>query len=221
MNKILEKLVKKNFLIKLFSLIFAILIWIYVIGGIKYNITYNAGIKIYSLPKGYAISNALPKKILVKLRGSRIAFTKFNKKLVFKIKGSSLLSKKNTIILGRSFLNLPSGISVIRIYPKIVPITISRVITKYIKILPITKGRLKKGYYIRNIIVFPQYVMVKGPKDIVNHLSLITTQKIFLDHYKSNKTINVGLLNPTKFIKILYNKNVNVSLIIGRSKKNG
>lgn len=221
MNRTLEKLIKKNSLIKLFSLIFAMLIWIYVIGGIKHDVTYSAGIKIYSLPKGYAISNTLPKKILVELRGSRITFMKFNKKLVFKINGSSLLSKKNTVVLGQSYLNLPSGIIVVRIYPKIIPVTISRVVTKYIKILPITKGRLKKGYYIRNIIVFPQYVEVKGPKDIVNHLSVITTQKILLDRYSSNKTINAGLLSPTKFIKILYNKKVSVSLIISRIKKNG
>jgi YbbR domain-containing protein len=219
MNKNLENIVKRNFWLKIISLLFAILIWGYVIGGKKYDVVYNARLNIYSLPKGYAVSNTLPKKVFVKLRGSRIAFMKLNKEIIFKINGSSLLSKKNTLILSRFYLNIPSGIHVIRIHPKIIPVILSRIIVRYIKILPITKGQLGKGYYIRNIITFPQYVKVKGPKDIVDHLSVITTKKINLSKYKSNTVVKTFLIRPTKLIKILYNKKINVNLIIGGLKK--
>lgn len=220
MNKSIENIIKRNFWLKVISLLFAILIWAYVVGGKKYDVTYYARLSIYSLPKGYAVSNTLPKKILVKLRGSRIALMRLNKKIIFKINGSSLLSKKNTLILSQSYLNIPSGVRIIRIYPKIIPVLLSRIIVRYIKVLPITKGQLEKGYYIKNIITFPHYVKVEGPKDIVDHLSVITTKKIDLAHYKSNAVIKAFLIRPTKFIKILYNKKVNISLFIGRLKNN-
>ncbi len=223
MNKNLRNIIniiKDNFWLKLISLFIAIFIWIYVIGGKKYDINLHAGLKIYALPKGLAISNTLPKKIIVKLRGSKISFMKLNKKIYFRINGSSLLSKKNTLILGQSYLNLPSGIRVVRIYPKIIPVIISRVVVKYIKILPIFKGKFQKGYYLKNISFFPQYVKIKGPEDIVDNLSVITTKKINISNFKNNETVRIKLLDPTKLIKILYNRKININLIVDRIKKN-
>ena len=218
MNKNIENLLKKNFWLKLLSLCIAIIIWAYVIGGKKHDVIYTAGLIIHPLPKGYAISNILPNNIHVKLRGSKIALGKLNKKIFFKIDGSSLLGKKNTIVLSGSYLDLPSGIRVINIHPKIIPVMVSRVIIRYVKVLPITTGKLQTGYYLKNINVFPQYIKVKGPKDIVGHLSVITTQSIDLSHYKKGELLMVSLRKPTKLVKILYNKKVNVSLTIVKSK---
>ena len=216
MGKYLENLIKKNFWLKLFSLIFAVIIWAYVVGGTKRDAVYTAGLAIEHLPKGYAVSNTLPVKIHLKLRGSRIALMKLNKKIIFKINGYSLLSKKNTIILGSAYLNLPNGIKIIKIRPRIFPIIISRIITKYIKVLPVTVGALPKGYILKSMGVFPQYVIVRGPRDIVDHLSVITTMKINLDNIGKNKLLTVSLRKPTKLVKILYNKKVNVNIAVKR-----
>ena len=216
MGKYLENLIKKNFWLKLFSLIFAVIIWAYVVGGTKRDAVYTAGLVIEHLPKGYAVSNTLPVKIHLKLRGSRIALMKLNKKIIFKINGYSLLAKKNTIILSSAYLNLPNGVKIIKISPRIVPVIISRIITKYVKVLPVTAGDLSKGYILKGIGVFPQYVMVKGPRDIVDHLSVITTMKINLNNIGKNKLLTVSLRKPTKLVKILYNKKVNVNITVER-----
>jgi YbbR-like protein. len=126
------------------------------------------------------------------------------------------LAKKNTIILGSAYLNLPNGVKIIKIRPRIVPIIISRIITRYVKVLPVTVGTLPKGYILRSIEVFPQYVRVKGPRDIVSHLSVITTMKINLNNIGKNKLLTVSLRKPTKLVKILYNKKVNVNIAIER-----
>ena len=216
MGKYLENLIKQNFWLKLFSLIFAVIIWAYVVGGTKRDAVYTAGLAIEHLPKGYAVSNTLPVKIHLKLRGSRIALMKLNKKIIFKINGYSLLAKKNTIILSSAYLNLPNGVKIIKISPRIVPVIISRIITKYVKVLPVTAGDLSKGYILKGIGVFPQYVMVKGPRDIVDHLSVITTMKINLNNIGKNKLLTVSLRKPTKLVKILYNKKVNVNITVER-----
>jgi hypothetical protein len=216
MSKYLEKLVKKNFWLKLFSLIFAVIVWAYVVGGTKQDAVYKAGLAVEHLPKGYAVSNKLPAKIHLKLRGSRIALMKLNKKIIFRINGYSLLAKKNTILLSGSYLNLPNGVKTISIRPRIIPVIISRIVTRYIKILPITSGSIPKGYQLKNMRVFPQYVPVRGPRDIVEHLSVITTMKIDLDNIDKNGQLSVFLRKPTKLIKILYNKKVNVNITLER-----
>jgi hypothetical protein len=218
--KNIKNILRGNSWLKIISLFIAIFIWIYVIGGKKYDINLHAGLKIYALPKGLAISNTLPKKIIVKLRGSKVSFMKLNKKIYFRINGSSLLSKKNTLILSQSYLDLPSSIRVVSIYPKIIPVIISRIVVKYIKVLPLFKGKLKMGYHLKNISFFPQYVKVKGPKDIVDNLSVITTKKININNLKKNALVRINLVDPTKFLKILYNKKININLVIGRIKKN-
>ncbi|MHB8232001.1 MAG: CdaR family protein [bacterium] len=218
MNKYIENLIKKNFWLKLFSLIFAVIIWAYVVGGTKQDAVYTAGLTVEHLPKGYAVSNNLPKKIHLKLRGSRIALMKINKKIFFKINGYSLLAKKNTIILNGSYLELPGGIKIIGISPRIIPVIISRIITRYVKVLPVTAGRLPKGYRLKYISVFPQYVSVSGPKDIVGHLSVITTMDINLNNIAQNKLLTVSLRKPTKLVKILYNKKVNINITVAKLK---
>jgi YbbR domain-containing protein len=218
MGKYLENLIKKNFWLKLFSLIFAVIIWAYVVGGTKQNAVYTAGLAIEHLPKGYAVSNTLPVKIHLKLRGSRIALMKLDKKIVFKINRYSLLAKKNTVVLSGAFLNLPNGVKIVSIRPRIVPIIISRVITRYVKVLPVTAGALPKGYALKSMGAFPQYVRVRGPKDIVGHLSVITTMKINLDNIYNNKTLTVSLRKPTKLVKILYNKKVNVNITVAKGR---
>ena len=216
MWKYIENLIKKNFWLKLFSLFFAVIIWAYVVGGTKRDAVYTAGLVIKNLPKGYAVSNAVPLKIHLKLRGSRIALMKLNKKIFFRINGNSLLTKKNTIVLNSTYLNLPNGVKIISISPRIVPIIISRIITRYIKVLPVTAGSLPKGYFLKKVNVFPQYVKVKGPRDIVGHLSVITTMKIDLNNIKNNKLLTVSLRKPTKLVKILYNRKVSVNMELGR-----
>ena len=57
MGKYLENLIKKNFWLKLFSLVFAAIIWAYVVGGTKKDAVYTAGLTVEHLPKGYAVSN--------------------------------------------------------------------------------------------------------------------------------------------------------------------
>ena len=94
MNRYIENLIKKNFWLKIFSLIFAVIIWAYVVGGTKQDEVMTAGLIIKNLPKGYAVSNVMPEKIHVKLRGSRIDLMKINKKIFFQINGYSLLAKK-------------------------------------------------------------------------------------------------------------------------------
>lgn len=219
MNKTLEDLIKKNFWIKVFSIAFAIIIWAYVVGGKKQDVSYIAGLKIYSLPKGYAISNSLPKKIHIKLRGSRISMVKLQKNIVFMINGSSLLGRKNTVILNDSYLNLPQNVEVISIYPKIVPVVISRIVTRYIAVLPITTGHLWGGYKLEKISVFPRFVKVEGPKDIVDHLDVITTEDIDLNNYRKGMMLSVNLKKPTKKIKILYNKKINISISAVKTNK--
>jgi YbbR domain-containing protein len=113
-------------------------------------------------------------------------------------------------------LNLPNGVKIIRISPRIIPIIISRIVTRYIKVLPVTAGALPKGYVLRSMAVFPQYVNVMGPRDIVEHLSVITTMKINLNNINKNKLLTVSLRKPTKLVKILYNKKVNVNIAIER-----
>ena len=58
--------------------------------------------------------------------------------------------------------------------------------------------------------------MVRGPRDIVGHLSVITTMKINLDNIGKNKLLTVSLRKPTKLVKILYNKKVNVNITVER-----
>jgi hypothetical protein len=86
-------------------------------------------------------------------------------------------------------------------------------------VLPITSGLPQTGYILKHISVLPQYVPVKGPRDIVNNLSVITTMKININNIDKNKTLSVSLRKPTNLLKILYNKKINVNLIVIKTSK--
>ena len=207
-KKVLYGLFRKNLGLKIFSLVFAFIVWLYVIGGSTQDVSYSLRLKIHGVPAGYTISNPLPKSIRVKFRGSRVSLMRLNKNLAFKIDASLLPGKRNTLILSESYLNIPHGVRVIRIYPRVIPITIEKVTRKLERVLPQTAGSLADGFILRKITVKPAFVEVEGPESIVKHLSGIKTGIIDLSKYKRGETLAVSLKKPAKIIKILYNKKI-------------
>lgn len=207
-----KNLIRKNLLLKIISVLFAVIIWGYVVGGTKQEVSLKAGLVLSGLPKGYALSNELPRTVKLKVEGTRVSLMKLDKQVFFNINGYSLLAKKNTVILGNSYINLPQGVKIVSVYPRIIPVNLSRIKKLYVKVLPVTSGTLPKGYYVKSLTVFPKYVPVEGPKDIVGNLAVITTMDINLNGLTGNKFFEEDLRNPTKLVKILYNKKVSVDL---------
>jgi len=75
---------------------------------------------------------------------------------------------------------------------------------KEVSIRPIFYGRSPKGYRVKfdEIKVNPQKVSVFGPKDIVDGVNELETDKINLSEHSRSAELRLGLHSDTKFLRI-------------------
>jgi len=84
---------------------------------------------------------------------------------------------------------------------------------KEVPVRPIFFGKLPKGYNVKfdEIKVNPSKISVFGPKDIVDGVDELETEKIDLSEHTRSAELRLGLHSDTKFLRIK-DKVVNVYL---------
>jgi YbbR domain-containing protein len=75
---------------------------------------------------------------------------------------------------------------------------------KEVPVRPIFFGKLPKGYRVKfdEIKVNPSKISVFGPKDIVDGVDELETDKIDLSEHTRNVELRLGLHSDTKFLRI-------------------
>ncbi|MFO7831688.1 MAG: CdaR family protein, partial [Desulfuromonadaceae bacterium] len=130
-----------NWPIKLLSLAFAMVLWLFVMGEQDTEVGYTVPLEIKNVPKGLIIANQVPGHVDVRLTGSRTMLTN--------IQGSDLEvsvdlhDAKPGITTFRSLderLNLPRSIVVSRMSPSYVDVKLERLVQKEVPLQVVFDG---------------------------------------------------------------------------------
>ena len=125
-----EKTLLKKFIgdlpIKGLFLILVCLLWIFVIGIRKGEISFNIPVEYYSIPQNLVIVGEPPKEINVRFRGSQRLLSSVKPDHIrVEINLSSAHSGMNQIPLSERNINTPSGIIVTNFYPRNIKLQLS------------------------------------------------------------------------------------------------
>jgi YbbR domain-containing protein len=95
---------------------------------------------------------------------------------------------------------LPRGVKLEEIQPSRVPVRMEAVEEKDVDVEPVTEGAPAAGYEVYSMTVTPARIRVHGPKDYIDTLGTLPTEKISLAGKKDDytaKQIPVMVSNPT------------------------
>ncbi len=172
------------------SIVFSILIWGSITLSDDFFSTTDLKIKVINQPSGYACGEINPDDITVKLKARGWQLLSFylgadhdffvsanNDSGLIKIDPSKEISENGWI---------GSGISILDINPKIVSLNIEKIKFKKLKVIADTDLKFSEGYNLATPIkIYPDSILVSGPKGILENLSTIKTLPIkisSLDH---------------------------------------
>lgn len=171
-------------LLKIFSITFSFLLWLYVLSSAQIQVEKNIKIN-YILPDRYAIKNITPVEITYTLSGPRAFVRSILKKeniITIDLKKRFIPGQnKYTISVKSLEMSFPFGIEVVKVEPSRLSIDLERKSTKIVPIKLISTGEVPSDHKMIESYIYPREVNVSGPRSLVNKVESFETFPIELN----------------------------------------
>lgn len=182
-----------NLHLKIFSVLIAICMWIYIVTGEFQEISLYVPIKLTNIPEGYvAVTGENLVNVLAKGPKSLVKDKQFNK-VQIAIDVSKMKPGTNSRVINPEDVQMPAGIQVASIEPKSIDITVDSLIKKNLKVIPTFIGEPQEGYKVGAVTVYPESVLVNAAKSKIEGLMSMETMPVNLSGKKDPITYSIGL----------------------------
>ena len=104
---------------------------------------------------------------------------------------------RNALTISQENINLPPGLSLNRVEPQVVEVTLDVPATRELPVQVDWAGKLPERLILESAVVDPLSVKIIGGSLILKKIATLYTEKVFLDNILDSGTLTVGLaLNP-------------------------
>lgn len=185
----LAKWLPKNFLLKLTSVILAIITWVYVTDLVSKDTTLSIPLEIKLAEKMILVSSSVDRLTLT-FKGPAGKIDSLTPESFRIYKDLSDVTQPGDIILSVQDLSfsIPKHITIEQIFPHRVTVRLDKIITKEFKIKVVTTGTAAQGYvelpYPR---VNPAVIALRGPQKIVENIDTVKTEPIDINGLIASK----------------------------------
>lgn len=194
----------KNWHLKLLSLFIGVCTWYLVAGEDQVDMTIQVPIEILNLPSDLVISNQYKKDIEVAVRGPRRMIQDIRNHNISRPLDLSKAEPGTKVLQNDPHsIDLPRGVSVIRLQPTSITLLLDKLIEKKFPIDPITHGEVKDGYTLQALKLTPKELTITGPKHVLDSTTVLTTYVIDLDGLDHSTTLQVNLNLTPAFIRLI------------------
>ncbi len=202
---------------KLLSLAFALILWFFVMGEQKQEISYAVPLILKNVPAGQMVANEVPSQVDVRISGPRTLLMNLQPKdisIAVDLKGlePGLSSFKR---LEERF-NLPSALKVTRLSPSFVDVKLERIKTKKVPVKTVISGIPAEGFKFETIRFKPTEVAIEGAESELKDVSQVETDPIDIEGVQDNFTLIVPINYRGKYTTLKEDKTVEVQVTISR-----
>lgn len=167
------------------SIVFSILIWGSVTLSDQFFSSMEMDVKVVNQPTGYSCGYVDPEKISLKVKaeGWQLLSLNLNREHSFLISADNDSGLKKIDPFDEISENtwISSGISILEISPRNISYDVDRIKFKKVKILPSVDLSFNEGFGLATPVrVYPDSVLVAGPKSILDTLSFVQTDLVEL-----------------------------------------
>jgi YbbR domain-containing protein len=185
---------KRHRLLKLFSLLLAVVLWFTVSGEERTETTINMTLELVNLHKNLMATNEVPPAIQVRVVGPRSIVNNLSQtRLTQTLDLNGYKSGRHSFSLGPNSFSLPRGVQVVRIQPNPISLTLATTITRTLPIKPVLENNPAEGYELVGVHTRPSQVTVRGPAPELAELQFIPTLPIDLSFLKERTVIATDL----------------------------
>jgi YbbR domain-containing protein len=181
--------------LKLFSLFFALGLWLFVNAGQKpTERSLTVPVEVRNMPADLMALSSGPGQVEVRVAGPPALLSTLDPdylKVVLDMDGAR--PGTSTYRLSADYFNPPRGVRITRISPSVINLKLE---TKGERILPVTvrlSTKLSSGYKVARVEATPDTVKVRGPASAVNRMTSVETLPVEIEGAKGQFTREVRL----------------------------
>lgn len=214
--KSLTNFISKDWLVRFISIILAVILWYFVGGEDRVDKNVMVPIEIINLPRDLVISNQFKKEIEVTVSGPRsLIFEMSNKMVTRQVDLSTATPGSMVVENDNDHIPVPRGITVQRVQPSSIILSLDKLIQKQYPVSARTVGRVAEGYYIKSLKTEPDVITITGPQTTLLQFEELFTKAINLTGVNQSAQLQVPLELETSIIELIGETSVTADLKIG------
>ncbi len=190
----LSKILSNDLLLKLISLVLAIVLWVMVGGEDVIEKSIQVPVEVINLPQDLVISNQYKKELEVSLRGPRSVINELKDQSIVRLidlskeePGTIVFSNDNDHII------VPRSLTVQRVQPSSIILSLDKISKKQVPIVANTVGQVADGYELKSIRMSPDFIVISGPETILKNVDELQSDYISLNSMTATQQLQVPL----------------------------
>lgn len=208
------KRVFMNFRTKLAIVVLVSMSWLIITARQGEIVTISAPVQFRNLPDSQVFRKSTVDEVELQLKtiSSLIPLPKEGD-IVAEVDLSKARDGNNQIMLRKEDIKLPSGVSMIRIKPATIRVTIEKKLKKLVKVEPRVTGTPGSGKRLKKLRVVPSQVMIEGPESVLSNIETIKTEELSLSTIGESITMYKRLDLPAQ-IRPVYDDKVKIVILL-------
>ena len=207
------KLLTENWTLKLISLVFALVLWMFIMGERRLEVGYRVPLELQNVPKELMVVNEVPSLVDIRISGPRTLQMKVSPNDISII--VDLADLKPGLTTFKSLeerLNLPSGLRVTRLSPSFIDLKLERIKQKLVPIKFKLVGEPLPGFEIVGVKVVPDEVIVEGGETELKNVSEVITEDVDLTGVNDGFSLIVPLVHSGTYTRLKDEKTTEIQV---------
>ncbi|GAB4251083.1 CdaR family protein [Deferrisoma sp.] len=205
----------ENWGLKLLSLGFAVLLWMFVVGEKRSEVSLTVPLELTGIPSDRVVVSPVPEAIRVRVNGPRTLLAAIDPaKLRVSLDLEGVQPGISSFEILPSRLNLPRGVDVTYISPSVITVDVDRRVEKTVRVKPRLRGSPAEGFEVVSVEAEPAEVRVSGAERALRALTEVPTEPVDVAGATGGLTRPVGLAFPDPTIRPLDATSVKVTVAI-------
>jgi YbbR domain-containing protein len=205
MKRFFKRLFLKNWGLKLFSFLLALILWLTLITPEKIPSVKELTIplELHNIPPGMELMEKPPATIDVTIRASKSLINDITSATVHAVLNLEKASlDQEDYPLNKSMIDIPSGAEVREIRPSQVSLKLERTKEILLDVEANIIGELKEGLKLENIGIFPPQVLIEGPESKVKDDYKVRTSPIDISALTETTELEADLILPNPDLRL-------------------
>lgn len=205
MIRFFRRLFLRNWGLKLFSFLIALVLWLTLIPEEKIfdEKILTVRLDVHNIPPGMALVEKPPPTLNVIIRAPKRLigqFTAANINAVLDLRGARI--DVQDYYLSENMIRIPEGAEVKEIFPMQVKLKLERIVEEMLEVEPDIMGELPEGLGVAKIEVTPSRVRVRGPESKININDRVKTTPVDISKLTEPTEVEASLILPNPDLRL-------------------
>ncbi len=182
-----RKFMAKEWFPMVISLVLATILWNLVGGEQTVDKNVMIPVEVINLPRDLVISNQFKKEIEVRVNGPRSLILELETKQITRQIDLSKAVPGTTVIPNDvDSIPMRRGITVLRVQPSSIILSLDKLIQKRFQINPVTTGEPSPGYILKRLQMDPEVITITGPETVLSRYDVLRTKVININGLRNS-----------------------------------